>query len=195
MKVYEHRINTRSALNSVNPTHGVEIDIRTYSGNLILAHDPFIEGELLINWLQAWKGQPIILNVKEDALEEKILELLSTYSVTEFFFLDQSYPSIRRMVRQGMTKVATRVSDFEELNTALSSGSEWVWLDSFSGNWDHLLEAVPRITNNSQKTCLVSPELQRLESHEELRHLQHIIKVNNLTITAVCTKVPEKWES
>ena len=127
MKVYEHRINTRSALNSVNPMHGVEIDIRTYSGNLILAHDPFIEGELLINWLQAWKGQPIILNVKEDALEEKILELLSTYSVTEFFFLDQSYPSIRRMVGQGMTKVATRVSDFEELNTALSSGSEWVW--------------------------------------------------------------------
>lgn len=195
MKVYEHRINTRLALESVNPTHGVEIDIRTYAGNLILAHDPFVEGELLINWLQAWKGQPIILNVKEDALELKILELLSSFSVEEFFFLDQSYPSIRRMVRQGMTKVATRVSDFEDLTTALLSGSEWVWLDSFSGNWSYLPEVVPRISKNNQKTCLVSPELQRLESQNELRDLQNILHLNNLNITAVCTKNPEKWES
>jgi hypothetical protein len=195
MKVYEHRINTRLALESVNPMHGVEIDIRTYAGSLILAHDPFVEGELLVNWLQAWKGQPLILNVKEDALESKILELLSNYSVKDFFFLDQSYPSIRRMVRQGMTKVATRVSDFEDLTTSLSSGSEWVWLDSFSGDWSYLPEVVPRISNNNQKTCLVSPELQRAESSDELRGLQRILELNDLNVTAVCTKNPDKWDS
>ena len=193
MRIYEHRVNISDALKSVSTTHGVEIDIRTHGGNLILAHDPFVEGELLIDWLQAWKGQPLILNVKEDALEPAIMRLLASYSVEEYFFLDQNYPSIRRMIQNGMTKVATRVSDYEDLETALSSGSDWVWLDSFSGNWSYLLDAVPKILKNKQKTCLVSPELQRVDSQSELEKLQQILIQSNLNISAVCTKIPEKW--
>jgi hypothetical protein len=193
MRIYEHRVNVSEALKSVNPTHGVEIDIRTYGGNLILAHDPFIEGELLTDWLQVWNGQPLILNVKEDALEPAIMSLLASYSIEDYFFLDQSYPSIRRMIQNGMTKVATRVSDYEDLVTALSSGSDWVWLDSFSGNWSYLIDVVPKISKNNQKTCLVSPELQRVGSQDELERLQQILSQSNLTITAVCTKTPGKW--
>jgi len=195
MRIYEHRINVSEALKLVNPTHGVEIDIRTYGGNLILAHDPFIEGELLTDWLQVWNGQPLILNVKEDALEPAIMSLLASYSIEDYFFLDQSYPSIRRMIQNGMTKVATRVSDYEDLATALSSGSDWVWLDSFSGDWSYLLDVVPKISKNNQKTCLVSPELQRVGSQDELERLQQILSQSNLTITAVCTKTPGKWLS
>jgi hypothetical protein len=194
MKIYSHRVNTISALEKIEPSYGVEIDLRTKGGNLILSHDPFAEGELFSEWLKYWRGQSLILNVKEDALENSILNHLSQYGVADFFFLDQSYPSIRRTINMGVTKVATRVSDFEDLETCLKSGSDWVWLDSFSGNWDYLKEAVPAINQNGQKTCLVSPELQRMDSAEELAYLQEMIEKSNLKIYSVCTKVSGNWE-
>lgn len=194
MKIYSHRVNTISGLQKINPVYGVEIDLRTKRGELILSHDPYIDGELFSEWLKHWRGHSLILNVKEDALEDSILELLAKNGVSEYFFLDQSFPSIRRCINMGITNVATRVSDYEDLETALRSGSEWVWLDSFSGVWDHLIEAVPAITMNGQKTCLVSPELQRPNSMQELTSLQEMISGNRMAITSVCTKFPESWE-
>jgi hypothetical protein len=195
MKIYSHRGNSVSALTELDPKYGVEIDLRTNNGNLILAHDPFTEGALFSDWLKFWRGQSLILNVKEDALENSILQYLNEYGVSDFFFLDQSYPSIRRTIKSGLTKVATRVSDYEDLQTALNSGSDWVWLDSFSGEWDYLNGAVPMLVKNGQKTCLVSPELQRANSSSELKLLQEMILEKNLAITSVCTKFPEIWES
>lgn len=193
MKIYEHRVNERERLMLINPMHGVEIDIRSHDGNLILAHDPFVEGELFAEWLQGWNGQPLILNVKEDSLEPAIMSLLASFSIEDYFFLDQNYPSIRRMIQNGITKVATRVSDYEDLATAFASGSEWVWLDSFSGDWTYLSDVVPKILSNSQKACLVSPELQRADSQDEFERLREIIQKSNLNVTAVCTKNPGKW--
>jgi hypothetical protein len=194
MKIYSHRVNTISALEKIHPAYGVEIDLRSKNGLLILAHDPFVEGELFSEWLKYWRGQSLILNVKEDALENSILDHLSQYGVSDFFFLDQSYPSIRRTINMGVTKVATRVSDFEDLETALKSGSDWVWLDSFSGDWEYLKVAVPALSKNGQSTCLVSPELQRVDFAPELKTLQEMIEKNSLEITSVCTKVPRNWE-
>ncbi len=193
MRIYKHRVNSKSALETVEPTYGVEIDLRTKSDTLILAHDAFAQGEIFEDWLSAWRGQPLILNVKEDALEEKILEILNQHGVTDFFFLDQSYPSIRRVISMGITKVATRVSDYEDLATVLKSGSDWVWLDSFTGSWEYLMEATKAIDRNGQKSCLVSPELQRIDSGAELERLQTLIRENQLLIDAVCTKKPESW--
>ena len=193
MRIYKHRVNSKSALETVEPTYGVEIDLRTKSDTLILAHDAFAQGEIFEDWLSAWRGQPLILNVKEDALEEKILEILNQHGVTDFFFLDQSYPSIRRVISMGITKVATRVSDYEDLATALKSGSDWVWLDSFTGSWEYLMEATKAIDRNGQKSCIVSPELQRIDSGAELEELKTLIRESELLIDAVCTKKPESW--
>jgi hypothetical protein len=195
MQIYSHRVNTISGLKKIDPVYGVEIDLRTKLGELILSHDPYADGELFSEWLKHLRGHSLILNVKEDALEDSILELLAKNGVSDYFFLDQSFPSIRRCINMGITKVATRVSDFEDLETALRSGSEWVWLDSFSGVWDHLLQAVPAIAMNGQKTCLVSPELQRLDSIQELTSLKEMISSNRMAITSVCTKFPESWET
>ena len=194
MKIYRHRVNTVAELTKINPTHGVEVDLRTHFGDLVLSHDPYEQGELFSDWLRYWRGQSIILNVKEDGLEEKILAFMEKNRISEYFFLDQSYPSIRRCIAMGNNKVATRVSDYEALETSIKSDSEWVWLDSFSGSWDYLPEAVSAIAKNGQKTCLVSPELQRIDSADELKGLQGIIQDNNLMITAVCTKFAEGWE-
>ena len=135
----------------------------------------------------------MILNVKEDSLETSILAILSKHQVSDYFFLDQSYPSIRKMIASGNSKLATRVSDFEDLETALISGSDWVWLDSFSGNWRFLQKAVQAIKENKQRVCLVSPELHRSDSNIELLELQELIKNLDSEIDAVCTKFPKKW--
>ena len=193
MKIYSHRVNTKVALQETDTSFGVEIDLRSRLGSLILSHDPFVNGEFFSDWLTCWRGQPLILNVKEDALENVILSALSEYNISDYFFLDQSYPSIRRVIGMGITKVATRVSDFEDLSTALKSGSDWVWLDSFSGNWGYLPEAVRMIVENGQKTCLVSPELQRVDSGSELAQLKELIFNHELQLTAVCTKKHESW--
>lgn len=193
MKIYEHRINKISQLRDISPDRGVEVDIRSYKGNIILAHDPFEQGELFTEWLESWNGQSLILNVKEEGLESYILDLLSNYNVKEFFFLDQSYPSIRRLINLGISKLATRVSDFEDIDTALKSGSDWVWLDSFTGQWDYLPQTIRQVYKTGQKTCLVSPELQRSGAQDELRKLQELISSQNLDVTAVCTKYPESW--
>jgi hypothetical protein len=193
MKIFIHRVNQSSDLRQISSNFGVEIDIRTIGKEIILSHDPFFQGELFTDWLKSWKGQALILNVKEDSLETSILSILSKHQVLDYFFLDQSYPSIRKMIAGGNSKLATRVSDFEDLETALISGSDWVWLDSFSGNWRFLQKAVPAIKENKQRVCLVSPELHRSDSDIELLELQELIKNLDSEIDAVCTKFPKKW--
>ena len=193
MKIFIHRVNQSSDLREIPSNFGVEIDIRTIGKEIILSHDPFFQGELFTDWLKSWKGQALILNVKEDSLETSILAILSKHQVSDYFFLDQSYPSIRKMIASGNSKLATRVSDFEDLETALISGSDWVWLDSFSGNWRFLQKAVQAIKENKQRVCLVSPELHRSDSNIELLELQELIKNLDSEIDAVCTKFPKKW--
>jgi hypothetical protein len=193
MKIFIHRVNQSSDLRQISSNFGVEIDIRTIGKEIILSHDPFFQGELFTDWLKSWEGQALILNVKEDSLETSILSILSKHQVSDYFFLDQSYPSIRKMIASGNSKLATRVSDFEDLETALTSGSDWVWLDSFSGNWRFLQKAVPAIKENKQRACLVSPELHRSDSDIELLELQELIKNLDSEVDAVCTKFPKKW--
>lgn len=194
MKIFHHRINTSEVLREIPPEFGVEIDIRSRGNELILEHDPFLDGEPFNEWLKFWHGQSLILNVKEDALEDRILEFLEEFGVEDYFFLDQSFPSMQRLRRQGNRNFAARVSDLEDVTTALNSGANWVWLDSFSGEWAHLRNAVELISDNGQKSCLVSPELQRIDSELELSELRKILSSEDLKIDAVCTKRYENWQ-
>ncbi len=194
MKIFRHRINHSDVLQEISPEFGVEIDLRSIGKDLILEHDPFLAGELFSEWLKSWNGQSLILNVKEDALEDRILLFLEEFAVKEYFFLDQSFPSMQRLRRQGNQNFAARASDLEDVTTALNSGSNWVWLDSFSGEWKYLRNAVDLIASNGQKTCLVSPELQRFDSDLELKNLRKILVSEGLKIDAVCTKKYEDWQ-
>ena len=40
----------------------------------------------------------------------------------------------------------------------------------------------------------VSPELQRMDSAEELASLQEMIEKSNFNIDSVCTKIPGAWD-
>jgi hypothetical protein len=194
MKIFHHRINQSSKLSEISPHDGVEIDLRSKNGRIILQHDPFLEGEDLLSWFEKWQGHDLILNVKEEGLEDKILEILDSFSVKKYFFLDQSFPFLMKTLRFGNRNVAARVSDLESYKTALGLDCQWVWLDCFLGDWEYLIDVVPQLRTQGKSMCLVSPELARLSSKTELFNLQRLMGENNLLIDAVCTKDKSLWE-
>ena len=92
MKIIHHRRNTTALLASTEPAHGVEVDIRSQGTNLIIHHEPYAEGELFDEWFESYRHDTLILNVKEEGLEQVLLEKLAYRKFENFFFLDQSIP-------------------------------------------------------------------------------------------------------
>ena len=194
MKIFHHRVNQSLTLIDIPSRDGVEIDLRSMNGKIILQHDPFLEGESFISWLKNWRGQELILNIKEEGLENGIIDILESAGVENYFFLDQSFPFLVKTINSGNLNVAARVSDLESSETALGLNCKWVWLDCFLGDWKFLIEVVPKLQSQGKRLCLVSPELVRSNSMSEMRRLQRILQENKLHLEAVCTKVKSRWE-
>ncbi len=186
-----HRVNSVDKLLKVNSEYGIEVDIRANAGDIYLSHDPFIPGELLSDLLEKYSHKLIVLNVKEDGLEDRTIELLNQYNITEYFFLDQPFPTLRRNSLVGRN-CAVRVSENELMPKGLESMT-WIWIDSFSGDWNHLAETAKFAQEKSLKTCLVSPELQGREYKSEIDEINSLLKNQGIMVDAVCTKFPEDW--
>jgi hypothetical protein len=194
MLVIEHRINTIEKLLRVPSSNGIEIDLRTYCDKVVLHHDPFQKGESFEDWLKLWRGQFLVLNVKEEGIEDEILKIMGKYQISDYFFLDQSFPFLQKTVNNGNKNAAVRVSDIESIETVLKTNCEWIWIDCFKGDWSFLPDVIKSLNGYERKTCLVSPELVRQNIDNEISELLDIIKKNELRFNAVCTKNPDRWK-
>ena len=135
----------------------------------------------------------LILNVKEEGLEEKLLHLMLKYQINDFFFLDQSFPFLIKTALSGESRTAVRVSEYESVETALTLSGlvQWVWVDVFSHfplNSDSYL----RLKQAGFKLCLVSPELQG-HPLSQVKSTQVLIDDMKIELDAVCTKEPSLW--
>ena len=92
MEIIIHRINKIKDLKKIPVNFGVEIDIRTMGSNLILNHDPFTKGDKLINYLENYKHQTLVLNLKEAGIEKNVLNLIRKYKIKSYFLLDVEMP-------------------------------------------------------------------------------------------------------
>lgn len=187
----KHRVNSVSEMLLTDPSLGIEVDLRANNSEIYLSHDPFVPGELFKDLLSEFNHQFIILNVKEDGLEENVVKMLNSFGIEDYFFLDQPFPSLRKSILRGQS-CAVRVSEFEPILT-LETKPNWIWIDSFTGNWNHLPTTIEFALENSIKTCLVSPELQGRKLKGETDEIQRILAKFDLSIDAVCTKEPEAW--
>ena len=113
IKIILHRINTISKLKKTPSCFGVEIDVRSKGRELILHHDPYKKGESFNEWLKFYTHKFIIINIKEEGLEKKALELLKKYNIKNFFFLDQSFPFLIKYSSYISKKTAVRYSEYE----------------------------------------------------------------------------------
>ncbi len=193
MIIVRHRTNSINDLLSTPHNQGVEIDVRSLGGDLIVQHDPFQSGQKFTDWISFFHHKLLILNVKEDGLEESIIGVLKDLEISSYFFLDQSFPSLYKLSRISPEVCSTRVSEFESIDSAKLLHPGWVWFDSHTGSWDYLIESFESLRGTSIKTCLVSPELQRMNHDKEMVELKSIIDSQAIHFDAICTKVPEMW--
>jgi hypothetical protein len=194
MRIIAHRCNTIGQLTATSPRYGVEVDIRSQGERLIISHDPFVAGESFERWLEAYRHGTLILNVKEEGLEERLSALMKLHSIEDYFFLDQSFPFLIRSARAGERRCAVRVSEFESIDTALALAGQvdWVWVDCFT-RFPLEPPDMRRLHHAGFKLCIVSPELQGRSAEEGIAELADRLAAGPAP-QAVCTKRPDLWE-
>ena len=86
MEYIAHRINAIEELKQIPKEYGVELDLRDYGERLILQHDPFKDGEDFEEYLKYYNHGTMILNIKSERIEHKVLELIQKYNIKKYFF-------------------------------------------------------------------------------------------------------------
>ncbi len=208
--IIQHRVNTLSELLSCSVDYGVEIDIRNHGNELIVEHDPFMsDREMLEHWLTGYNHRFLIVNVKEEGLEERLLQLLHQYNVKDFFILDESIPFIRKHALSGLSNFAVRQSHIEPAAMAVNLQQDllksdktihWAWCDCFNGVPTSLSE-LEKMRSVGLSLCQVSPELHFVQQPEKWEYLIQIFQRElashydqSVWPDMVCTKLPNLWE-
>lgn len=188
-----HRINTINELKNIPKEYGIELDLRdNVNGDIHIAHDPFILGELFEEYLKHYHHSFIILNIKSEQIEWTVLELLKKYNIHNYFFLDSSFPMIHKLVLKGETNIALRFSEFEGLDTirTMCNKVNWIWIDCFTKN-PLDFKIYNELKKMNYKLCFVSPELQ--QQPKKLLEYKHYFQENHISLDMVCTKFVDRW--
>lgn len=194
MEIIRHRRNTSLELAETPHQYGVEFDLRSKGSRLILHHDPFVDGEEFGAWLERYRHGTLIVNVKEEGLEQAALDILRAQNVERFFFLDQSFPFLIKTARAGERRCAVRVSEYESIETALalSGRVDWIWVDCFT-RFPLSKSDADLLHDAGFKLCLVSPELQGRSAEQAIPEMKSLLTSLDIAIEAVCTKAPDLW--
>ena len=194
MKIISHRRNTAAELAATPTEYGVEVDIRSHGDRLIIHHDPFQDGEDFESWINGYRHGTLILNVKEEGLEGRLIEIMQQVGLSDFFFLDQSFPFLIKSARNAERRCAVRISEFESIQTALSLAGllDWAWIDCFT-RFPLDAESARQLSRAGFKLCLVSPELQGRSAETEIPIMRSTLDRLQIAAEAVCTKRPDLW--
>lgn len=195
MELIAHRINKIEELKSLDSDFGVEIDLRDdLNGRIYLSHNPFEPGDDFEEYLKFYHHKTMILNIKSERIEYKILELLKKYNVSDYFFLDSSFPMIKALTDMGERNIAIRFSELEGLDIArnMAGKAGWIWVDCFT-TLPLNRENYSELKDLGYKICLVSPDLVGQAEKTEQYRLQ--LENDNIKIDAVCTGISyrDRW--
>ena len=89
-----HRVNKIENLKRVSYDYGVEIDIRSNNGSLILTHDISNSAVLFEDFLESYNHQLLVANIKEAGIEKEVIKKLMDKGISNFFLLDTEFPFI-----------------------------------------------------------------------------------------------------
>ena len=192
MEIIIHRINTISDLKNIEPKYGTEIDIRAWGSKLVLNHEPFQDGEKLVDYLDEYHHGTLILNIKEDGIEDDVLQLVRQRpQINSYFLLDVEFPYLNNASRQGEKNIAIRFSEDESIETVKKYVDKvnWVWIDTNT--------RLPITSENKEilakfKKCLVCPS--RWNRPQDIEKYKRSL---NQFLTAVMTEVKHAkiWSS
>ena len=153
-------------------------------------------GESFDEWIADYRHGTLILNVKEEGLEARLIALMKEQGIEDYFFLDQSFPFLIKWSKAGERRCAVRVSEFESIETALTLAGkvDWVWVDCFT-QFPLSHDDAKRLQDAGFKLCLVSPELQGRDAETAIPMLAKLLADRDIVAEAVCTKRPDLWEA
>jgi hypothetical protein len=195
MRLVAHRINTLAELAALDERCAIEFDLRDSGGKILVTHDPFTDGEDFSEFVGLLKGRFLIVNIKSEGIEYKVLELLKGAGCEDFFLLDCSPPMMMKLSSAGETRLAVRFSEMETLESVLcwKGRVQWVWVDCFFGQTLNAYVA-DLLRAEGFKLCLVSPDLQKRP--EDIEPYVKYLAETGCSIDAVCCKVPqfELWK-
>lgn len=188
MHFIAHRINTIKNLLNTPVEYGVEVDLRDFGEKIILQHDPFKDGESFEEYLKNYNHGTMILNIKSEGIEIKVLKLLKQYNVKSYFFLDCSFPMINFLSSKGEKNIALRFSEFEGVDTIslMSKKIDWIWVDCFS-RLPITAQNYKLLKDHKYKLCLVSPELQ--DQDLKLETYKNYLQKEGIIFDAICAKL------
>lgn len=188
MEYIAHRINTRDELRQLDRKYGVELDLRdNLEGRIYISHNPFEQGEDFEEYLKEYHHGTMILNIKSERIEHKVLELIRKYDVPGYFFLDSSFPMIKLLTDRGERNIALRFSELEGLDTIrnMTGKADWVWVDCFT-RLPINKEIYRELKRLGYKLCMVSPELEG--QPEKIEEYKEYLEREGIAMDAVCTK-------
>ena len=190
MLYIQHRVNTIEQLQQTPAHYGVELDLRDRGDRLVLQHDPFKDGQDFEEYLRQYRHGLMILNVKSERIEHRVLELVRAAGILDYFFLDCSFPMIRTLVASGEHRIAIRFSEYEPIESALALAGQvdWVWVDCFTKM--PLDDRSYGLLKQHFKLCAVSPELQGRDVATIAAYRQQL---GRYPVDAICTKRPDLW--
>jgi hypothetical protein len=158
MEIIIHRVNTIRELKRIEKNCGAEIDIRAWDSDLILNHKPFKNGEKLIDYLDEYNNGTLILNIKENGIENEVLRLVGErQQIKSYFLLDVEFPYLFSASKRGEKNMAIRFSEHESIETVKKyiGMVDWVWIDT---NTLMPVDETNIPVLNEFKKCLVCPE-------------------------------------
>ena len=194
MEIIVHRVNSINKLKKIPKIFGAEIDLRAYKSKIILNHEPFKSGDTLDDFLKNYNHGTLILNIKEDGIENEVIKKVNKAKIRSFFLLDVEFPYIFKSLKNRQKNIAIRFSENETIQTAkiFKNKFKWLWIDTVT--------KLPLNKKNikiikSFKSCLVCPE--RWGRPNQIENYKKKLKLLKFLPDAVMTseKYANRWEN
>ena len=191
MTIYiAHRRNTKKKLFEIkkNEFHGIEIDLRTDSRKIIIAHDPFKKGLDFIKNIKLFKNYFLLIDVKSTGISRTISKILVKNKI-RFLFLNLISQEFVEMIKLGFSRhLFLRFSSYEEfnLNNKILKKINWIWFDFFN-NVPISKNQYKYIKRNKKKICITSPDLLGKSKTAILKLISHL-NINKIEVDMVCVK-------
>ncbi len=171
-----------------NQGWGIETDVRSIDGKLLLSHDP-IDRRVATPWEQmvtCWNATPslpLFLNIKEDGLLELLKPYLDGWRDRTVVCFDMSVPELVRYSRAlPSAQLATRISEWED--APLRAYCDWIWCDGFESG-PELERLYP-----AKGLAFVSPELHGRPANGFRAKLERFAEKHPMAVL-LCTDDPE----
>jgi hypothetical protein len=192
--IVKHRVNSIKILKKTSKNLGIEVDVRTYNGNLILAHNNYKKKKkiFLREFIKNFNHKFLIVNLKEHNLANKIIKFFANKSI-KYFILDIHPHEIIKV--KDKKNICARYSCFEPIHGPLKikKFAEWVWIDYL--NKTLITKKNFSLLYKNFKTCIVSPEVAGYKNISHIKKMKNFFKRNKIVPHMICTKKTSFWKN